>query len=218
MDNLRSPLNNDELKKIDEFILENQQSILSLSFSAYRDLRYFSVHMGDFEKHLADLKVNEKTRAWYYLFSNAKKFREANKGASVKSKTNIEPNYNFRVEEDKSSKISQIVGGFVIIFIIVFGIWLFTSGDDDKQPSEADLEFNRIVVSQESVKKLLKDPESAKFRNMKGLCGEVNSKNGFGGYTGYKRYIGTPSLTIIEGENPEIDQATFNDIWIKFCK
>ena len=53
---------------------------------------------------------------------------------------------------------------------------------------------------------------------MRGLCGEVNSKNSFGGYTGFRKFIGSPDLTIIEGENPEIDQVTFNDIWIRFCK
>lgn len=218
MENLKSPLSNDELKKIDEYISENHECLLSLSFSDYSDLRYFKVHVTDFEKYLTNLKVNEKTRAWYYLFSSAKKFKASMKGAPKRNKIDIEPNYNFKIEEDKKSEVANIIGGFVIIFIIIFGIWFFSSGDDNKQPSEADLEFNRMIVSQESVKKLLKDPDSAKFRNLKGLCGEVNSKNSFGGYTGYKRYIGTPNLTILEGENPEIDQAAFNDVWIKFCK
>lgn len=40
----------------------------------------------------------------------------------------------------------------------------------------------------------LKDPESAQFRNERltasgALCGEVNSKNSFGGYLGFKHYI-----------------------------
>jgi hypothetical protein len=40
----------------------------------------------------------------------------------------------------------------------------------------------------------LKDSESARFRNERiaksgALCGEVNSKNSFGGYVGFKRFI-----------------------------
>ncbi|RKG40717.1 hypothetical protein [Acinetobacter sp. WCHAc060007] len=90
-------------------------------------------------------------------------------------------------------------------------------GCGKKEPTAEELQANREVVAQDSVKKLLKDPSSAEFRNMNGLCGEVNSKNSFGGYGGYKRFIGTPDLTIIEGENAEIDQATFDEVWQKMC-
>jgi len=38
----------------------------------------------------------------------------------------------------------------------------------------------------------LKDPASAQFRNLRknfnGVCGEVNAKNAFGGYTGFKTF------------------------------
>lgn len=40
----------------------------------------------------------------------------------------------------------------------------------------------------------LRDPESAQFRNLKDytekiVCGEVNAKNGFGGYVGFSEFI-----------------------------
>lgn len=43
----------------------------------------------------------------------------------------------------------------------------------------------------------VRDPSSAQFRNEKltsrgWLCGEVNIKNGYGGYEGFKRYISGP--------------------------
>lgn len=218
MDNLRSPLNSDELKKIEAFLSENKDRLSRLSFSAYRDLRYFKTHVDDFNSYLTDLSVNEKTRAWSYLYSISKKHKEANKSRSTQNNINIEPNYSFSIQKDKSNRVARIITSLLILALIVLGFWFFSSGDDDKQPSEADLEFNRMVVSQGSVKKLLKDPDSAKFRNLKGLCGEVNSKNGFGGYTGYKRYIGSPSITIIEGETEGVDLATFNEVWNKVCK
>lgn len=55
-------------------------------------------------------------------------------------------------------------------------------------------DFNIMI---EGIKSDLKDPDSAKFRNVfismyKGkptLCGELNAKNSFGAYTGYKRFL-----------------------------
>ncbi|EPF72546.1 hypothetical protein GCM10025882_31720 [Acinetobacter gyllenbergii] len=105
-----------------------------------------------------------------------------------------------------------------IILFGMFGLLIGLSGCGKKEPTEKELNINREMVAQESVKKILKDPDSAKFQNMKGLCGEVNSKNGFGVYSGYVRFIGTPELTIIEGESSQVDQATFNEVWSKMCK
>jgi hypothetical protein len=50
------------------------------------------------------------------------------------------------------------------------------------------IDAKRAVVTQQ-----LKDPSSTQFRNehlTNGvLCGELNSKNGFGAYVGYKRFV-----------------------------
>lgn len=51
--------------------------------------------------------------------------------------------------------------------------------------------------SKESVKNKLKDPDSARFRNIKDIslpdgvvfCGEVNSKNSYGGYVGFTWFV-----------------------------
>lgn len=49
-----------------------------------------------------------------------------------------------------------------------------------------------------------KDPDSAHFRNEtvyeRHMCGEVNLRNEYGGYTGYKRFISTKSTYSIEGD------------------
>ncbi|MEV4848000.1 hypothetical protein [Acinetobacter lwoffii] len=46
------------------------------------------------------------------------------------------------------------------------------------------------------------DAASTQFRNQKGNCGEVNAKNRYGGYVGFKRYIYNPQTDYvrIEGE------------------
>jgi len=63
---------------------------------------------------------------------------------------------------------------------------------------------------QTKVKYFLKDPKSAEFRNIKkvtkksdansapAFCGEVNSKNAYGGFTGFERYIVIDNLVILE--------------------
>lgn len=102
--------------------------------------------------------------------------------------------------------------------ILLIGIaGLLMVGCGKKEPTEAELNSFRELKAQESVRALLKDPSSAEFRNMNGMCGEVNSKNSFGAYTGFVRFIGTPDITVIEGENPQVDQATFNEVWKKMC-
>ena len=60
-----------------------------------------------------------------------------------------------------------------------------------------------IEDAQDSVRENLRDPDSAKFKDVElfrknGLmyvCGEVNAKNAYGGYTGFKKFIGTWSST-----------------------
>jgi hypothetical protein len=48
------------------------------------------------------------------------------------------------------------------------------------------------------------------------VCGEVNSKNGFGGYGGYQHFIsaGTDALTYLQ-ESAELEN--FGELWAKLC-
>lgn len=65
-----------------------------------------------------------------------------------------------------------------------------------------------------AVKALLKDPDSAKFQNENlrfgytllnsVLCGEVNSKNEMGGYTGYRRFIASGHTMRADIANSEL--------------
>jgi hypothetical protein len=81
----------------------------------------------------------------------------------------------------------------------------------------------------------LLDPESARFRdtyitaddNRGGLCGEINSKNQFGAYSGYRRFIvgtvGSGLLTpVFEPTNRreslyEFERRLFEEQWKNFC-
>lgn len=58
-----------------------------------------------------------------------------------------------------------------------------------------------IAQAKESVTRKLKDPESARFRGvftMRGsVCGEVNAKNSYGGYVGFKRFLAIEGLLVM---------------------
>ena len=76
-----------------------------------------------------------------------------------------------------------------------------------------------IAAAQDAAKKGLKDPDSAKFQNLriadfdggKVVCGEINAKNSYGGYVGYKRFVaGTSAATIYNTSSkyPDINDAS----------
>lgn len=89
--------------------------------------------------------------------------------------------------------------------------------------SAATNEVSWMARGQDAVKLKLRDPDSAQFRNVKMggradlplVCGEVNSKNGFGGYTGFQRFVsgGRPDITFLES-----DVADFIKVWATYCK
>lgn len=64
-------------------------------------------------------------------------------------------------------------------------------------------EVKTIEASIELVKYHMKDPDSTRFRNVriqrhgmtehKIVCGEVNSKNSYGGYVGFVKFIASPT-------------------------
>jgi len=75
----------------------------------------------------------------------------------------------------------------------------------------------------EAVNLKLKDPGSAEFRrvyfnrganSVPTTCGEVNARNGFGGYIGFQRFVsaGTAELTFLESE-----VSDFDTVWNQLC-
>lgn len=83
-------------------------------------------------------------------------------------------------------------------------------------PSEKDIRAAEEVKATAALKNVVKDPSSMDIRNQNGWCGEINSKNGFGGYTGFRRFVASPQVTVIEGENMEADE--FQKVWDQICK
>ncbi len=90
-----------------------------------------------------------------------------------------------------------------LILLIFSSILISACGKSPEQIEEENKakEKQQIEENKEQLKQLvtehLKDPSSATFRNLTltqgesglALCGEVNSKNSFGGYTGYSEFV-----------------------------
>lgn len=72
-------------------------------------------------------------------------------------------------------------------------------------------------LAREGVKSVLRDPYTAKFQNQRGPCGEVNSKNGFGAYTGYQRFIYGGEETVFLENSPQFAEGAFDEAWERLC-
>lgn len=122
-----------------------------------------------------------------------------------------------------------LIPGLLIILYFAFTdsdeVKAFKAAEDDIRKVERDAE-NKIIdlmfFGQSQIATQLKDGNSAKFANVyvstdNIVCGEVNSKNSFGGYAGYQRFISAyPSnITTLEESSSE---RQFKKSWDKFCK
>lgn len=96
-------------------------------------------------------------------------------------------------------------------------------GNETATPAPKINEQGAYLVAHEAVASLLKDPGSAEFRNdrlgsFQGralVCGEVNSKNGFGGMVGFQRYVSNGGdATVLE---EMMEPSEFQKVWSASC-
>ena len=65
----------------------------------------------------------------------------------------------------------------------------------------------KIAALRANVASMMKDPASVTFQNLRiatdnsTLCGEVNAKNGFGGYVGFRPFFATTDKVMIRGSD-----------------
>lgn len=70
----------------------------------------------------------------------------------------------------------------------------------------------------------MKDPAAAQFRNVRrsttdaeDVCGEVNGKNSYGAYTGFKRFVVAGGNAFMEGDGDAEITALFEVLWSAGC-
>jgi hypothetical protein len=119
---------------------------------------------------------------------------------------------------------STIVLAAGIIAVNVVPLPAYAQSADDLYMTSTDAKkLQWMDKGMDAVRSRLKDPRSAEFkkvyfrRGSDGIpmtCGQVNSKNGFGGMTGFQHFIsaGREDLTFLEE-----DVDGFAQLWSRFC-
>lgn len=107
--------------------------------------------------------------------------------------------------------------GVAAIFLLAF----CRGGESKDSSSDTFNEYAFAEQAKDAIKGRLKDPESAQFMNVKvyrsavpAVCGEVNAKNGFGGYTGYKRFVSNTLTTVLEDD---MAPGEMDKLWQQTC-
>nr|WP_298931167.1 zinc ribbon domain-containing protein [uncultured Erythrobacter sp.] len=99
------------------------------------------------------------------------------------------------------------------------------SEEDEDTPPDQATQMRIVVASQDGVRSRLKDPESADFRNVgyysggsegaSAVCGEVNAKNSFGGFTGFERFVALgEDIAFLESD---VEASEFAKVWKSVC-
>lgn len=101
--------------------------------------------------------------------------------------------------------------------------FIFAAALAASSTAPADAERAGIERAQSLIAVKLKDPEAARFKDVEfnpetGVaCGQVNTKNSFGGYVGYQDFIVKGDFALTRGEAAASLQPLFDEGW-KQCK
>jgi hypothetical protein len=98
--------------------------------------------------------------------------------------------------------------------------------ESERKSEKAAIEA-QFFAAREKVSVFLKDPGSAQFKGErvgreKAVCGQVNAKNGFGGYTGFSSYVAPAGdVAYIDPGSEKSDSIAthgFSDAWWRYCE
>lgn len=131
-------------------------------------------------------------------------------------------------ETDSKATLGGI-GCLVIIALVVLAMCSVGGKSNhatrsDTSGAVAESEDSKIasyqVAAKATMRQLLRDPGSAKYQDVRAyplgngyvFCGQVNSKNGFGGYTGFQRFVAGPGIATTEDMISD-----FSTLWSQTC-
>ncbi|MEG3089181.1 hypothetical protein [Sphingomonas sp. PB4P5] len=131
-----------------------------------------------------------------------------------------------------AAKVILIVSAAILVMLVVAamsrsanpGSSDLTSDGTNSVTSDTGITTGTYrAAAQELVKQHLHDPSSAEFSDIRVIpagggkpiivCGKVNSKNGFGGMNGAKRFVVGGTVAVEE----EVGEADMNQLWATFC-
>lgn len=103
---------------------------------------------------------------------------------------------------------------------------LVACGEQSPEQKAAMNEISFTRMAKEKIKERLKDPDSAIFsdvyfnRTQKDqidvICGKVNSKNSFGGYSGDQHFMAFGTMQVLESDFK--DNYEFIEAWNTYCQ
>lgn len=138
-------------------------------------------------------------------------------------------------------------GGFLLYGAgVLFILFVISRGDRDEPPSRVASsiaapsttsasrptrsdgkpdELKVQILALRNLSNLMRDPGSMKTRSLSVppgsayLCGEVNGANGFGGMTGFQRFIagGASSMPTVIERDGQMAAAEFQTAWSQLC-
>lgn len=91
-----------------------------------------------------------------------------------------------------------------VLAVVLAGVLVLPAVAQDKGYSAL------VAKAKKSISRDLKDPDAAKFRDIgiyksttgKGgvsVCGEINAKNSYGAYVGFRKFLVSDDIAIIDG-------------------
>lgn len=112
----------------------------------------------------------------------------------------------------------------VVSVVVILALCPMATAKDYYDQTRDGQKIGWMQLGMDSTRAKLKDPKSADFqgvyfhRGSDGVpvtCGRVNSKNSFGGYGGFQRFVsaGKTDLTFLEEE-----VADFPVVWRRLCE
>jgi hypothetical protein len=116
-----------------------------------------------------------------------------------------------------------MIGGVLIVMVIgaqfIKDPTPTTPAPAADPPQRTDAEA--LYLAKAVVKRTMRDPESARFGEtfvkspvLPTVCGYVNGRNSFGGYTGEQPFIVVGPIATIGGEPP---RSSFVKLWNEYC-
>lgn len=87
-----------------------------------------------------------------------------------------------------------------LLLVLAIGVIVLAAGC--AAPAHADV----LVKARSAVSETLREPASAHFQSLRAVnkgraaCGEVNARNGFGGYTGFQSFLYIGGQVLYEGD------------------
>ncbi|HAV4657533.1 TPA: hypothetical protein JIU96_07345 [Acinetobacter baumannii] len=121
----------------------------------------------------------------------------------------------------------SIIAG-ILICIVIFGSINSkekiknSENVEEHSLSKVKPDSSLIVKAKRYFATISKDPDSLTYRNLDSFfdkdgnsyaCGEVNAKNSFGGYVGFRKFVYNGKTMILDGES----NIPFSELEKKFC-